>query len=83
MDDDDCIGKVEGDDLEFYATVVLADPHQPGIGRRRRWDPFGFDGVDDVQCVGPPDAMTSRRAEPPQLPIHTLIVAQNSALNSG
>ncbi len=78
MDDDDCIGQVESHDFELDAPVVLADPDQPGVGRRRRGDLFGVDGIDDVQGMGLTDAVAPGRPEPPQLPIHSLIVAQKS-----
>ncbi len=78
MDDDDCVGQVEGHDLELDATVVLTDPDQSGVGGCRGGDPFGVDGVDDVQGVGLADAVAPGGTEPPQLPIHSLIVAQKS-----
>jgi len=75
---DDDVVEVQGHDFKFDAAVVVADPDQSCVRSRGGFDVLGIDGVDHVHRVGLPDPVASGGAVPPELSVHTFIVAQNS-----
>jgi hypothetical protein len=67
VNDDDGLGKVQGDDLELDAALVWSDPDQPGIELCCCGDPFRLAVRDDVNRMGLSDPVAPRRAKPPVL----------------